>query len=466
MYLSIATTHAPASDLGHLLHKHPDRVQSFDLSFGQAHVFYPQADASRCTAVLLLDVDPVEIVRRRPQTGGDGFALRQYINDRPYVTSSFLSVAIARVWGTALRGQCKDRPELVDVALPLQARLAAVPCQGGEALLGQLFEPLGYHLTARPHLLDEHFPEWGQSDYFTVELEHQVRLRDLLAHLYVLLPVLDDDKHYWVGEDEVAKLIRYGEGWLSHHPQQELIASRYLKHQRHLTRDALAQLAEEDNPDPDAASVRRDEQEVGAERELGLSEQRLLAVLAALRDSGAARVLDLGCGEGRLLELLLQDKRFSEVVGMDVSYRSLTTAAARLRLEQMPETVRQRVKLLQSSLVYRDKRLAGYDAAVVMEVVEHLEPFRLDTFERVLFETMRPTTVLLTTPNREYNVRWPRLAAGQFRHPDHRFEWTRAEFQEWGRRVAARFCYRVRFGPVGEEDAVVGAPTQMGVFER
>ncbi len=459
MLLTITSTTAPATDLGYLLHKNPARVQSFDLNFGKAHVFYTEATPDRCTAALLLDVDPVHLVRG--QRGG----MDQYVNDRPYVASSFMSVALAQVYGSALAGQCKERSDLAQMALPYQARLAVVPCRGGASILQRLFEPLGYTITAQAHPLDGTYAEWGMSDYFTVTLASTTRLSDLLSHLYVLIPVLDAEKHYWVGDDEVAKLLRHGEGWLVSHPERELIARRYLK-RRHLVRAALAQLAEEDDPDPDSSEETHAQEEAEIEQQLSLHEQRLGVVLAVLKNSGAKRVLDLGCGEGRLLQLLLADRSFTEIVGMDVSHRALEIASERLHLDHLPPVQRARIQLLHGALTYRDQRLAGYDAAAVVEVIEHLDAARLQAFERVLFEFVRPSLVVITTPNSEYNVKFESLPAGHFRHKDHRFEWTRVEFQAWATHVADRFGYRVRFLPVGPEDPSVGAPTQMGVFTR
>src|SRR5436190_17920500 len=149
MLLTITNTKPPATDLGYLLHKNPSRVQSFELSFGKAHVFYPEATENRCVAALLLDVDPVGLVRSRRGPAGEGGLLDQYVNDRPYVASSFMSVAIAQVFGSALSGRSKDRPELVETPLPLEARLSVLPCRGGEGFLRRLFEPLGYDVTAR-----------------------------------------------------------------------------------------------------------------------------------------------------------------------------------------------------------------------------------------------------------------------------------------------------------------------------
>ncbi len=467
MLLTISTTqtgHAPATDLGFLLHKNPARTQSFPLSFGQAHVFYPEATPARCTAALLLDVDPVALVRGAH--GRDGRTLAQYVNDRPYVVSSFLSVAIAQVLGSALGGRCKDRPGLAETSLPLEAALHVVPSRGGEEFLRRLFEPLGYTVQTDGHALDPAFPDWGQSPYFTVRLAATTRLSTLLSHLYVLIPTLDAGKHYAIGDEEVEKLIRQGEGWLAAHPEKETIVRRYLKGRRSLVRDALAQLTQEDEPDADEAEEQKGRAEEQIERPLSLHEQRLGAVLAALKASGATRVLDLGCGEGRLLDLLLRDKQFTDILGMDVSYRSLEIAQDRLRLDRLPPMQRRRITLLQGSLIYRDKRLEGYDAAAVVEVIEHLDPPRLRAFERAVFEFARPSLVAVTTPNVEYNPKFGTLPAGQFRHGDHRFEWTRAEFQSWADGVGARFGYRARFLPLGPEDPDVGAPSQMAVFER
>jgi len=466
MLLTITTTHRPATDLGYLLHKSPFRVHSFEQVFGKAHVFYPEATQDRCTAALLLEIDPIGLVRNRRGPSGEAHVLEEYVNDRPYVASSFLSVAIARNFGTAISGKSKERQNLADMPLPLGARLAVLPCRGGESLLRRLFEPLGYEVAATRHPLDQKFPDWGESAYFTVTLKSTIRLSDLLTHLYVLIPVLDDDKHYWVGDAEVEKLLRHGEGWLREHPERELIANRYLKHQRRLAREALTRLIGDEEPAADELAETHAREEEAIEKPISLAEQRMGAVMAALRSSGAKRILDLGCGEGRLLRELLKDKTFAEIVGLDVSYRALEIASQKLRIEDLPKTQKDRIHLIHGSLTYRDKRLAGYDAATVVEVIEHQDPPRLAAFERVLFEFARPRTVIVTTPNVEYNVKFETLPAGKMRHKDHRFEWTRAEFQSWASGIAGRFGYSVRFLPIGPEDSTLGSPTQMGIFER
>jgi 3' terminal RNA ribose 2'-O-methyltransferase Hen1 len=464
MLLTISTTRRPATDLGYLLHKNPGRHHVAELSFGTAHVYYPEAGDERCCAALQVDIDPVGLVAGRRGPGGTTFALAQYVNDRPYAASSFLSVAIGKLFGTALTGRCKERPDLADLAIPLQIGLPVVPVRGGEAVLRRLFEPLGYTVLAKPIALDPLFPQWGDSRYLSVTMSAAVRLRDLLEQLFVLLPVLDDDKHYWVGPDEVDKLLRRGGEWLAAHPDRQLIAHRYLRHDRRLTSDALARLVEDEAAEPDPQE--QDAQEESAERRVGLHEQRLEAVTGAIRDSGARTVLDLGCGSGKLIKQLLPERGLDRIVGMDVSHRALEIAARRLRLEQMAPRARSRVELLHGSLTYRDSRLRGFDAAAVVEVIEHLDAPRLGAFERALFGCARPGLVILTTPNAEYNVLFEGMAAGALRHADHRFEWTRQQFAQWAAGVADRHGYTAELSGIGPADPELGCPSQLAVFRR
>lgn len=465
MLLTITTTHAPATDLGYLLGKNPARTQSFELSFGRAHVYYPEATEERCTAALLLDVDPVGLVRRA--RGDEGFALSQYTNDRPYVASSFLCVAIGRVFGQALGGRSRERQELADLAIPLSARLAVLPARGGEALLRGLFEPLGYTVEVQRHTLDDDYSQWGDSVYCTLTLHGTVRLHELLRHLTVLVPVLDDNKHYWVGQEEIDKLLARGEGWLSSHPLREQITRRYLKHQRSLTRAALHRLSDDETePTSPEASQHRVDAEAELEKPLTLNQQRLDAVASALRRNGVRRVVDVGCGEGKLLRALIRDRTFERIAGMDVSMQSLERAKARLRMDEYSERQKARVELFQGSATYRDARLSEFDGACAVEVIEHIDATRLGAFEDTVFAAARPGCVVITTPNVEYNVRFESLPHGKMRHRDHRFEWTRAEFESWANGVAQRHHYEVEFEPIGPVDPQLGAPTQMAVFVR
>ena len=465
MLLTLSTDLRPATELGFLLHKHPDRPQSFGVTMGTAHVFYPEASADRCTVALLLEVDPVALVRGAGGAAAEGFSLRQYVNDRPYAASSLVAVALAKVFRTAMAGRCDARPELAERPLPLEVHLPALPCRGGTGLAERLFSPLGWRVDARAIPLDPTIPGWGDSPYLDLRLAGTLRLAEALNHLYVLLPVLDDAKHYWVGPDEVDKLVRAGTGWLATHPEKELITLRYLAHQAGMTRSALARLAEVDDLDADQLDGAVPAGPAAAPP-TSIAEQRREAVLDALRAAGAHRVADLGCGEGALTAALLADPWFTEIIAADVSARALQSAERRLRLDQLPDAQRARVRLLQSSLTYRDARLAGLDAVVLMEVIEHLDLPRLPALERTVFGEAAPTTVVVSTPNREHTVRFAALPAGAMRHRDHRFEWTRAQFRSWAELVAAQWGYGVRFLPVGPDDVEVGPPTQLAVFTR
>lgn len=464
MLLTVATTHQPATDLGFLLHKHPDRVQHFEQSFGTVTVFYPEATHERCTVALMLDVDPVRLARSRGK-GSPDFSLAQYVNDRPYAASSLLAVAMAQVFSTARSGRCASRQDLADTPIPLEVVIPVLPCRGGPIIAHRLFEPLGWTVEAQPIPLDDAFTEWGNSRYVRLRITGTVRLADTLNQLHVLLPVLDESKHYWQGPDEVDKLMRSGEAWLPAHPERELITRRYLGRAGGLRRVAMARLAELGDDLAEVTEPAEDEEvRQPDERRLPLNAQRHEAVRQVLLDAGAQSVIDLGCGSGQFLDRLVKTGAFTRVAGADVSARSLQYAAERLRLKQMSERQAERVQLFHGALTYEDERFAGFDAAVLMEVIEHVDPSRLEALERVVWGAAQPGVVVVTTPNSEYNVLYEGLAG--MRHPDHRFEWTRSQFCDWSERVAATHGYTVERRGTGDVDEKLGAPTQLAIFTR
>ena len=458
MLLTITTTREPATDLGFLLHKHPDRLQSFNVASGVAHVFYPEATSSRCTAALLLEVDPIALVRGRDAE------LTQYVNDRPYAASSMLAVAMKEAFRTALTGRCDARPDLARTPIPLELHVPALRGKGGAEVARRVFEPLGWAVAAARIPLDP--PEWGDSPYLDVTLTGTLTVKDALNHLYVLLPVLDDAKHYWVSTDEIDKLIRAGGDWLAGHPEKELITRRYLAHRRSLAESALARLADTGEELDNAVAADETAEDEVARKPLAVLRRE--AILAVLKDRRARRVGDFGCGAGVLTRDLLKSKDIDLVVATDVSARALQLAARRLHLDPASDNSKindnSKIRLFQSALTYRDDRLAGLDAAVLMEVIEHIDAGRLPALERAVFGFAAPAAVLVSTPNAEYNVLYPDLNG--MRHPDHRFEWTRAEFGDWAGRVCTDYGYRVEFRGIGELDDTRGAPTQLAVFTK
>jgi 3' terminal RNA ribose 2'-O-methyltransferase Hen1 len=469
MLVTVTSTAASASDLSHLLRKHPDRAQEFALSVGTAHVFYPEVSGERCTVAMLLEVDPVGLARDKRFRGSDAATLARYVNDRPYASSSMVAVALGQVFRTAMNGTSETYPELAASALPLEITVAAVPARGRDTagLVTRLFEPLGWAVDETPIPLDPEFPEWGDSVYVDLVLRGEMRLSDALRHLYVLLPVLDDAKHYWVSDDEVAKLLRAGEGWLPDHPERELITRRYLAHQRSMVDEATELLAAEARlGDLDDIPANGGEAQREQSRTAPLAPQRADAVLAALRDIGARSVADVGCGEGALLRRLMADAAFTTIIGSDVSASVLAKAERALNLREASDRQRERVRLLQSSVTYQDDRIAGLDAIVLMEVIEHIDEERLPALESSVFGAAAPGAVIVTTPNGDHNILFESLPAGAFRHSDHRFEWSRAEFADWAEGVAARRGYTVEYRTVGEVDADHGSPTQLALFRK
>ncbi|MDR1349444.1 MAG: 3' terminal RNA ribose 2'-O-methyltransferase Hen1 [Zoogloeaceae bacterium] len=460
MLLTITHHGKNAADIGYLFRKNPTRPQVFALNYGKAFVFYPEVSDEKTTIALLLEIDPVDLAKGKEGAKRKDVGLFDYVNDRPYVSSSFMSVALAKVFGTAMTGRSDEFQALADTRLDLSATLTMLPCKSDTEMLNRVFEPLGYQVEFETFPADENFPDWGESRYVNLTINGHFKLSDLLHHLYVLIPVFDRKKHYWIDREEVEKLLRHSEEWLKDHPEKFFITHRYLFKNRALANHALERLsvADEEAPTEDLSEVEEKEER------LNLNRQRLGSVLARIRACGATSVIDLGCGEGHLLALLMKETSLQKIAGVDVVYMLLERAKEKLHYERFSERQKQKLALFQGSLTYKDSRFSGYDIATVVEVIEHLDLPRLSAFERVLFEFARPKHVILTTPNREYNARYENLGTEQLRHGDHRFEWTRAEFRKWAQMVSAKFHYATQFSDIGEADEKLGSPTQMVCF--
>ncbi|WP_210464253.1 3' terminal RNA ribose 2'-O-methyltransferase Hen1 [Rufibacter roseolus] len=454
MLLEITTTHHPATDLGYLLHKHPDKLQSVELAAGAAHVFYPEATPERCTACLMLDINPVDLVRVKK---GNMAYQDQYVNDRPYTTNSFLGSAISKAFGSALNGKCNTRPDLVETPMPFTVRLNSLRVDAPLDVLERLFLPLGYELETETIPLDEAFPSWGLSKYVNLTLHKTCPLQEVLTQVYVLIPVLDNSRHSFVSQQDIDQLLQKGKGWLENHPERDWISRRFLRNIRSLTSEAILRLAGEEALAPEA--------EISPVQE-NLHQQRLNRAFDRLKGSGAQRVLDVGCGEGKLLRLLLKDGQFTKITGMDVSFGELQKAKENFHLDEASPAFKERLSLFQGSVTYLDERLLGYDALALVEVIEHLDEERLPTMEQVIFGYASPSTVVLSTPNADYNVVFDRMAPEAFRHQDHRFEWTRSQFSQWCAQVSEKYGYEVQIESVGPEEPAVGAPSQLATFKK
>lgn len=463
-----------ASDLGFLLHKHPESIHEFNLSFGKARVFYPEASDEQCTAVLYAELDAIDMVKNFRIPKGSAKQLKQYVNDRPYSCNSFFTVALSNVFRTALNGTCKKQPELVKQALPLTVNLPVLPSKGGQSLIRQLFEPLGYTIDLHQHEFDEDLPEWGNSHYFDITLKNTALLSEVLTHLYVLIPVLDNDKHYWVGFDEVDKLINNSKNWVPQHPHKNIIVARYLKKQSSLTKKALSELDLEASTlaiveEPEINETIDQEKHSQAkedklEKKVRLNDLRIEKITQTIHDLDINNITDFGCGEGKYLKEYLKITKLEKITGIEVSTHVLDRAEQRLKIDRLPEKTRNKLSLLQGSLTYKDRRLKNIDLATCIEVIEHIDEDRLDAFSESLFGYSKPRYAIITTPNIEFNATFENLPIGKFRHNDHRFEWDRKTFEQWCHTICEKYQYTVRFDGIGEQHPEYGAPTQMALF--
>ena len=463
MLLTITMKGTNTQELGYLLHKNPYRAQCFDLSFGKAYVFYMEVTDNRTTAALLLELNPIDLARGK--LGSKDGGLFDYVNDRPYVSSSFMSTAINRVFSTAMNGKCTKRQELADSLHDLEATIYNLPVRGDKELVREIFEPLGYNITVRESVLDEQFSEWGESSYIDLTISSRIKLSDMLNHIYVLIPVFDKQKHYYMSEDEIDKLLRHGEGWLSEHPKKNTIIRRYFDMKRSYANKTIARLLEAES-ETEETEQNEETPEISEpeQKRIPLNTQRMEAVKNAVLESGAVSVLDIGCGEGKLTSILLRETQIKRITAADVSVSVLEKAKQKLNFDRMQPYLKDKLTLIQASLMYKDKRFEGFDAACVVEVIEHMDEGRIPLFEKVLFGCAKPKTVIVTTPNKEYNDNYPTLENGTLRHKDHRFEWTREEFRNWCRHICKEFGYTVNYQNIGETDEKCGSPTQMGVF--
>ena len=430
---------------------------------------------------MLTEIDPIAITQQSRRQGSGDAAIQQYVNDRPYAACSHLSVAIADVFRSALNGACKEHPELVDTPMPLVANIPGLPSRQGTQFIRNLSEPLGYKVHTDTPPVDSQFTQWGESSHHDVTLSATTTVQQLLNHLYMLIPVLDNSKHYWVGKDEAKKLIQRGGAWLNDHPLKDIIFRRYLRYNRslmHHAHELISQIdqetiATEEPASPEEAAIAgidapQNVNESDIEKPIALSQARTTAVMDAIRESSPQSVIDLGCGEGSLLQLIVRDSAIARVAATDVSPHALDLARRKVGLHNMTNRQAERISIFQSSLIYDDPRTHNFDVAVLMEVIEHVDPPKLDALEHSVFGRAQPRKVVVTTPNVEYNQLFNNIRKNGLRHRDHRFEWTRQEFQKWARDVAEQHGYSVAIHGIGVEDTSIpaGHPTQMAVFTR
>ena len=446
MLLTIACNGPDATDLSWLLHKRPDRFQKFDLGYGNAFIFFPEYARDRCTACLLLEIRSDSLNELCKAKDGEF----QYVNSRQYLSSSLLSAAIGRAFSSALKGVCQDKPSLVDKSYDIEIRISSFSCRINPDFIERILAPLGYGIEWEELQKEEDYLDGGFS-YGDLHLRIHATLQNVLSHLYILFPVFDRQTHVWLGETQLQKFIRHSQKWLGEHPEKRLIINEYFgpaADLRYRMLELFGALRNQDD-NPQYAS---------------LNYARQSAIDGVLAASGAKSVIDLGCGNASLLSYLHEKDTYEKLAGMDVSAKNIESARKKLGSSFLH--TRATPDLFIGSLTYSDKRIFGYDAAILSEVIEHFETERMDSIMRIILSEARPKLFVMTTPNKTYNHEFPFLEPGAFRHPDHRHEFDKNEFSEFCERYASMFDYDFEMSHIGEELSEVGAPTLMGIFKK
>ena len=496
MYLTVKAAGPHAGMISHLLAKNPHNRYERNEKGARVRLIYSAFAEEKIEFTIFATPDPIDLVKGSPHS----YDITQYINDREFVVSSLFCSYIRPALGTALNGKPKaDYADWVEHVFPLEVTFGPVASNLPDAVIESLFTALGYEADIERGAAEYTFDLKSRSSVRNIRVSGQATLQQMLRQLFILMPVLDDYKHYYIGTEEIDKLQRYGEGWLQDHPQQELIIKRALRFApliadyRKLAGDnvqkAAVNLLDTNTTDTDANTLQQpgneqittgitasqqgeadtlsssaDVQET-AVPPIRLNELRYQAIVDQVSSLPRRRsVVDFGAGEGKL------SVRLAGIEGVEQVYAVEPSAYAGLRaLERFGKLERegQQIvpRLVTGSLFYRDDQWAGQDVIILCEVIEHINEHRLPQVMATLLDEYHPETLIMTTPNREYNAVYE-MEEQEIRHTDHRFEWTRAEWadhcQDW---VSGR-PYEVSLHGIGDISEIHGQPTQMAVFRR
>lgn len=457
MFLSIAVSGEHAPDLGFVLYKHPGRFFEKSASKGRVTGGFTENREDFAEFTLAVEIDPVERVRGVNWDRG----IASYVEPMPFLAASHMSQALSQALGSAMNGVLGSKDPVIDTRVkaagvkpwPLTIKVGAVRCS--PYMIESLFSELGWSVEIESHNLD--VPGVSEDDdrpLHVFTLKGEATVSDALTQLYVLLPVLDPSRHYFYDESEARKLFEKGGDWLKGHSSRDLIISRYLSKSKELrgyARQLFGNFQEKKDLDELIAETEELMRDWDDPDDTSPHQQRHSQIIRDVVSWGARSVIDLGCGEGRLLERLVRIAPDMRVVGIEPSAREIERA--RKRLSNNPgKNLDPRVEFVHGSAMYGDERFKDFDAAILSEVIEHVDEDRLSLLARSVFGIMAPRRVVITTPNGDYN-RVFGLRPGEFRHADHRFEWTLAECQAWVVGVTAAYPYEAEITPVGGRNA-------------
>ncbi|MCK1992095.1 3' terminal RNA ribose 2'-O-methyltransferase Hen1 [Peribacillus muralis] len=445
MQLTINASGNNVKAISYLLSKNPNNLYERKHKGHVVRLFYSTFTETEMEATIFVTPDPIELVKNT----ANSYDITHYINDREFAVSSIFCSLIRSALGTALNGQPKEEhAEWVNHPFSFQFDFGPVVSTLSDNQLRELFEPIGYEVSITRPDIQYSFDMKDRSSTRTVSLKGLKTLQEGLRHLFVLIPVIDNYKHYYIDEKEIDKLERYGEGWLDDHPMRDFIYRQSLRFKE------VYSIVENKKPE-----MKKDDKE----SKVRLNDLRYEKIFDTVSQMHPSSVVDFGSGEGKLSVRLGFIEGVKEILAVEPSQSATLKALGRF------DKVKDKEKFvipkpLWGSLFYYDEELKNKDVIILCEVIEHIDEHRLPKVMDTILQDYQPRALILTTPNREYNEVYDMEDA--LRHNDHRFEWTRAEFQQWCTARNHDDSYDLRFEGIGEEHVTQGCPTQMCVFER
>lgn len=453
MQLTIKAIGENSRVISYLLSKNPSNLYDRDEKGSRVRLVYTAFTEEETELLIYVTPDPVELVRNSPNT----FDITQYINDREFAVSSLFCSYIKSALATALNGKPKDDfIKWVDYKFDLILGFGPVASDLPDAVIESIFTPIGYEVKIERGITDYSFKLKSRSSARYINLTGRQTLQNAIRHLFILIPVLDNYKHYYMDKSEVDKLERYGTGWLDDHPMRDLIIKRALKFKELISE--VASPKKEDLLQGDSEPVEESEIKVR------LNEQRYQTIVDIVTKLPQKEtVVDFGSGEGKLSVRLGFIPGVKEVLAVEPSQVSQLRAIRKIDKVRSSEGFVAPTQVW-GSLFYFDTRLCDKDVMILSEVIEHIDEYRLAPIIETVFAQYSPKTLIINTPNYEYNVVFE--MKDNLRHSDHRFEWTREQFSLWCKELGARYNYSVNIGGIGEEDTDHGFPTQIAIFSK
>ncbi|TDL78499.1 3' terminal RNA ribose 2'-O-methyltransferase Hen1 [Peribacillus frigoritolerans] len=445
MQLTIKATGDNVKAISYLLSKNPNNLYERNHKGHLVRLFYSKFEETELEVTIFVTPDPIDLVKNN----SNSYDITHYINDREFAVSSLFCSFIRSALGTALNGQPKEEySEWVNYRFSFQFEFGPVVSSLSDKQLKDLFEPIGYEVAISRPDIEYSFEMKDKSSARSICLKGMKTLQNGLRQLFVLIPVIDNYKHYYIDDKEIEKLERYGEGWLEDHPKRDYIYRQSLRFKE------IFSIVE---------NKKTEEKKEEKIEKVRLNDLRYEKIIDFVNQMKPRSIVDFGSGEGKLSVRLGFADGVKEIMAVEPSQSATLKAIERFDKVKnkekfvVPETI-------WGSLFYYDERLKGKDVMILCEVIEHIDEFRLPKVLDTILHDYQPNALIITTPNREYNEIYD--MEDHFRHNDHRFEWTRAEFRHWCEERNHRKIYDLQFEGIGEEHDRHGFPTQMCVFVR